>query len=364
MGSFTHYLTVLEKSATTFDVRIETGSAIPAIQRAFSASKDLRYSPLLPAYLSEEQIPTTPPSVPALIAFFFALRPYDVLGKIRPGLSESERDRVFFTQGLASIVILDLELDAIHRLKDEIECSTVEIWIPNNGIVSSNEVLTLQDAISGSDTRPLELQEVGDEVIDVYIQQISASVGSLWVSYGLYNPEERHTLTQILKLVEELIVEYAQLIGEPIGLKNLKERNAIISGLVELSAALSYSVTQGTSGATPILASRSPFPHHSLLGVAGAVRALTKFTRYLESAFQVRSAADIIERQYSSKRVVVPASIPDYDSGEPYSFETGDERTEEFDTGGDFTETDDLPLLAHFSLRHGFKEAKFSLTAA
>jgi hypothetical protein len=363
MGLFTHYLTVIEQPVGTFKVRLESNSALPSIKSALSKSTDLRYSPLLPAYLKDEPLPAAS-RIPEALAFFFSQHPYEDLGAMRPDLSDPERDRVFFTQGLASIVLLDFPLETTHLIRDKIECSTVEIWTPTEGFFEHKDIITIQNPISDRDGPTLTLAEIGDDVIDVYIQQISASVTSLWASYTTYYPEERNTLLRILKLGQELITEYVELTAESSSLRNLKERNAIISGLVELSAALSYSVTQGTSGASPILSNRSPFPHHSLLGVGGAVRALTKFTRYLEAAFNTRSAADIIEKQYSAKDVIVPASIPDYDSGQSYAFALAQGTREEFDTGGEFLETHDLPLLAHFSLRHGFKEAKFSLTAA
>jgi hypothetical protein len=362
MATFTYYLTALEQNTATFKVQIEEGTPLRAIRGAVQDGKDLRYSPILPAYLIPEEEPTKPPVTPTSIAFFFASQPYHVLGKLRPGLSEAERHLVFFTQGLASIILINCERDRALAIKEEICCSHMEFWTVEDGLLSHEGVGLIQDPVE-TDSMSFDLAEVGDDVIDVYVQQISASITSLWASYSRHFPEERKTLTQILEVAKRLVAQYLQLATDTPSLTNLKERNSIISSLVELSASLSYSVTQGTSGCSPILANRSPFPHHSLLGVGGAVRALTKFTRYLEQAFTARSAAAIIEKQYSSKAVVVPASIGAYKSGEPYSFTLPEGHREEFDNGGDFP-VDDVPLLAHFSLRHGFKEAKFSITAA
>lgn len=362
MPIFTYYLTALEQTATTLKVRIEEGTPLPAIREALQKSKDLRYSPILPAYLTPEEEPTKPPRTPKSIAFFFAKKPYHVLGELRPGLSELERCGVFFTQGLASIVAIDFECDRALALKAEMGCSELEFWNLEHGLLEAERIVRVQEPVE-LESMTFDLADVGDDVIDVYIQQISASITSLWASYGLYFPEERRTLTQNLEMAKRLVAQYLLLTAESPSMTNLKERNSIISSLVELSASLSYSVTQGTSGGSPILANRSPFPHHSLLGVGGAVRALTKFTRYLEAAFRARSAAAIIEKQYSSKDVIVPSSIRDYKSGVSYAFSLPEGHREEFDNGGDFAE-DDVPLLAHFSLRHGFKEAKFSITAA
>jgi hypothetical protein len=62
---------------------------------------------------------------------------------------------------------------------------------------------------------------------------------------------------------------------------------------------------------------------------------------------------------------VAPNDIAHYKSGELYKFpSSGDERKQLFDQGGAFQIRDQVPLIAHFSLRHGFMESKFSLTAA
>src|SRR5262249_10618834 len=149
--------------------------------------------------------------------------------------------------------------------------------------------------------------------------------------------------TRILQLTKDLIARHVELSKDKASIVKLQQSNAIISALVEISASLSYSVTQGTSGAAPIISNRSPFPHHSLLGIGGAIRALTNFARYLESAFKRRSAASIIEKQYSSKNVPVPHNIAKYESGPEYAFEPS--LSEEFDCGGEFRDDEDVPLL-------------------
>jgi hypothetical protein len=364
MGAFTHYLTVREDISPKIRVTIEPDSPLSAIADALEGSSDLRYSPILPAYLIEGERPETPPRIPSLIAFYFAPKPYQSLGKIRPGLSRSERDSVFFTEGLASIVLVDGNRDRVAALKEEIGCGQVEIWELVNGLLSPENVRVLGEPTPPPEGLSFGLTAMQDSVIDVYVEQISASIASLWAAYAIYVPEEKRTLIRMLEAAKGLVEQYARLKGKTADLTGLKQQNAIISALVELSASLSYSVTQGTSGSCPILNNRSPFPHHSLLGVGGAVRAVTKFIRYLECALSHRSAAEVIEKQYSTKRVHVPPNISTYESSANYSFRPPHELTEEFDCGGKFPTDEDVPLLAHFSLRHGYKEAKFSITAA
>src|SRR5689334_575668 len=101
MADFTNYLTVLEQTSDQFKVRIESGSTLPLIQAILKLSKDLRYRPLLPAYLETNENPRRPPYQPDSLAFFFSRKPYQSLAKIRPLLTEQQRHLIFFTEGLA-----------------------------------------------------------------------------------------------------------------------------------------------------------------------------------------------------------------------------------------------------------------------
>lgn len=364
MGKYTRYLMVHEESRNHFKVAVTAESPLPAIKDALQHAVDLRYSPILPAYLLRGEAPPPPPESVRSIAFLFARNPYRALGQLKAGLSQPEREAVFFTQGIASLLMLNADADRASRLKEEIACPQVELWTLENGTLAAHDVTYIADAAQQAEGMHFDLQTTGSPELDVYVEQLSASITSLWAFYSVYFPEERTTLNRILTFTKRIIERHATLaVGTPT-MKTLKQQNAIISALVELSAALSYSVTQGTSGVSPILANRSPFPHHSLLGVGGAVRALTKFTRYLETAFNTRSAASVVTDQYATKKVSVPFKISTYESGPAYGFPKEKSPAEEFDQGGEFPNQDHVPLLCHFSLRHGFKEAKFSITAA
>lgn len=368
MGTHTRYLVVHEEARDTFHVRVITDDVLSALKDALQRGIDLRYSPILPAYLTPNEAPPPPPELHS-IGFFFARSPYHALGHLKPELSQPEREKVFFTQGLASIVILNCSVEEAKRCKERIACPEVEHWQLQDGRLDTASGITyLQDPPPTPAGTLLDLTANGSPALDIYAEQLAASITTLWSFHGAYFPEERTTLTRILELTKRIMQQYRELDSGTKTLKTLKQQNAIISALVELSAALSYSVTQGTSGLSPILANRSPFPHHSLLGIGGAIRALTKFTRNLEAAFSMRDAAVLINEQYASKSDSVPFKITTYDSGPSYKFPTAQDRkkgyTEEFDKGGDFPTVEHIPLVCHFSLRHGFKEAKFSVTAA
>jgi hypothetical protein len=369
MGTHTRYLVLHEESREQFRVRAIADGALSAITDALQRCLDLRYSPILPAYLIPDEEPPPPPGTLHSVAFFFARNPYQALGQLRTSLSQAERERIFFTQGLASLIMLNCDADQARRIKEDIACLQAEHWQLQDGVLATTGVTYLHDTAPPTEGMVFDLASGGSPELDVYVEQLAASISSLWFFHGTYFPEERTTMIRILAFAKRIIQQHRDLgVGTPT-LKTLKQQNAIVSALVELSAALSYSVTQGTSGVSPILANKGPFPHHSLLGVGGAIRALTKFTRTLEAAFSTRDATAVISDQYASKHESVPFKISMYDSGPSYTFPREHdpkekEATEEFDKGGDFPTAEHIPLLCHFSLRHGFKEAKFSVTAA
>lgn len=370
MASHTRYLSTTARAVNEFTVRISDLPPISIPRGAVRYSCDIRYSPILPAFLVPAKRPAAAPRTPASVALLFASSPYKVLGKLKNHLPANERAGVFFTQGLASIILLNFTLKRAEEIRRLAGNCPLEFWPLQGGKLDTAAIVVRFPRLDyGSAPKATQLPRTDSPDLAVYVEQISASLGSLWGSYGGYFPQERKTLRQITILAANLIQQHGRLSeGARGGEENLdrqKKRNAIVAALVEISAALSYAVTQGTSGAAPVLTNRSPFPHHSLLGIGGAVRALTKFTRYLESAFMVRSAGRVITEQYARLKQIVPAKIPDYSSGPEYKFPTVHETAcELFDSGGELPQEDQVPLIAHFSLRHGFMESKFSVTAA
>jgi hypothetical protein len=370
MHSFTRYLSLHSRNNGQFAVSISAASPFVLLQTALNDIGDLRYNPIFPAYLSPGQAPPTIPDPLKSVAFFFARFPYNALGRMKPDLAPGELEQVYFTQGLASILCLNCELSRALELRELMDNKLLEYWPLQDSIIHFDKVVIEHDAHGGTHTERIVLPAGLGPELEVYVEQIYASIVTLRQSYALYNPEELKTLDCVARLTDGLIAQYAEIKKRDTkdieqALNDSKRCHAIVSALAELSASLSYLVTQGTSGCSPILANPSPFPHFSLLGVGGALRALRKFTRYLEFAFSVRDASEVIAHGYSCRSVDFPIRISVYTSGDEYKFSASDEEVEEeFDRGGDFPEKDDVPLLTYLSLRHGFKESKFAITAA
>lgn len=365
---YTGYLSTRAVGVLKFCIRLQNSPPLADLPANFSS--EIRYSPILPAFLSPDKGPPKLPQKATSIALLFCLRPYRALGNIRGYLHSDERKRVYFTEGLASIVLVNFKIERAREIREICDNCPLEFWPLEGGMLDSRDIVI--DFPNQKGTRKaieLDLPLTKNPELSVYVEQITASLASLWASYEIYFPSEQETLVQLAIHTKNLIKLYHKISGgSSENFNKLTERkklNAIISALVEVSAALSYAFAQGTSGSLPVLSNRSPFPHHSLLGIGGAIRALNKYTRYLESAFMARSAFDVIQDRYSKVKQVVPARIPDYQSGSEYKFSVPtDNRIEHFDEGKNYAQRDNLPLITHFSLRHGFMETKFAVTAA
>jgi hypothetical protein len=369
IGAYTQYLTARRTNATNFTVKLQTAHPNTFLQAALSASEELKYSPIMPAFLTQGVEPTPPPQRVFSITFLFHYSPYRALSQLKRKLKKGELQHVYFTEGLASILILNLSLGRAKVIRKIIGICPLEYWPLTEASLNTSRIV-IKPVAPPSPQDTVKLPSCPVPELGVYVEQISSSITSLWESYGQYLPSERQTLKLLVLVTNKLVKQYsgitASIVGnKPENLTHQRKANSIVSALVELSATLSYAVTQGTSGAAPILGNRSPFPHHSLLGVGGSIRALIRYTRYLESAFKKRSAGKVILDHYVHIKEHLPVNITTYSSGLKYKFpDPGSLIHEAFDKGSNFPDTNQLPLIAHFSLRHGFMESKFSVTAA
>ncbi len=360
MRLLTSYLSATLVSPGKYSIRVSTGGVFSVLKDSLLGPGSMRYSPIQPAFIRPGETQPTLPQ-PRSASFYFASRPHHALGRLKLELSAEESDRAYFSQGLASIVILDVDIERSRELLGLFPTTDFEYWPIENGHVEAKAIVAERQIQPSTDRFSIRVEPTGTTELDVYVEQIVSSLATLWHFYAIHAPSELVTINRVWQFAERLIKHHQEQ-----SLANswaaAERQNAIISALVELSAALSYSVTQGTSGVSPILANPSPFPHHSLLGVGFAVRALTKFTRYMEAAFGQRSAADVIKRSFCLRKISLKR-LSTYDSGVHHKAKPLTS-IEDFDEGGEFPESVAVPLLAQFSLRHGFKESKFSVTAA
>ena len=272
---------------------------------------------------------------------------------------------MYFTQGLASILCVNCTLERARELREQMGNKQMEYWPLDSGILSSAQITIDTDETIENSSCPVVQGLGADPEILIYIEQINACISTLWASYRIYNPEELLTLSSLAEFTDRLVLRHQSLASIKTerlddSLANVRKKNQVSSTLIEIGAMLSYAVTQGASGCYPILCNPSPFPHCSLLGVGGAVRGLTKFTRYLESAFMARDATKVIDREFPNRKIEIPHEIAHYESGVEYRFpaSTGDIEPE-FDRGGEFRQEGNVPLIVYLSSRHGLKNPSF-----
>ena len=296
------------------------------------------------------------------VGFIFSRDPFNDLGKLKEILTADELASIYFSLGLASIVCLNVTAERLREYASEIGAGS-EFWPIENGALNSNQVERDPGPVPQIAEKPdFALPQDRSIELSAYVEQISSSISTLWFVYGKYMPSERKTLKVLADITDQLVAAYKKFeSGDSFdNLMGQKQVNAIVAAIVEISAALAYAVSQGTMGISPILESRSPFPHHSLLGVGSAIRALTWFTRFVENAFSKRDPAEVIRKRYSHEKSVFDVKIQAFSDAVEFTSD-GDEF---FDRGGDFHVQDSVPLITHFSLRHGYKESKFAVTAA
>ena len=140
MGAYTRYLAVVCQAANTFAVRVFEGAPIDFAQEAMQQGCDLRYSPVLPAFLSPKEGPPPIPSSLTSIGFLFSSAPFKALGALKAELKGSDRPLLYFTEGLASIVLLNFSFARVQELSASTGACPLEWWPLDGGRLKTNQI--------------------------------------------------------------------------------------------------------------------------------------------------------------------------------------------------------------------------------
>ena len=346
------------------------------------------YSPIFSAYVdSPPELALNTTNINSIL-FIYSNDPYTFLGHLRSNHIVN-LSNVYFSNGLASILIINEPREIVEKISEIENINIIEFWE-----LDDNQFLLNQETIKVTKPNLEKIPQVQFDLSQMntlasYVEQINSSLQTLYRNYSQYIPSEINGLyvienyvslvcDQILKCKDllksvQLIDtdgtsdqdERALSISEKISL--IKKKNSYESHIIEISASLSYAITQGTSGISPIIQNKSPFPHHSLLGVGGAVRALIAYVRHIEKAMCSADPKMVINESYSQ------TLFPDLEIL-PYKPDTlvfpninnaqQSNRSTKFDSCNPRPINKPFPLITHFSLRHGFKESIFTVTAA
>lgn len=347
----------------------------------------ISYSPIFPAFLGQRKNYKKDNQFYCSISsilFLYPLNTHKVLGFLKSNPTFLDLTQVYITNGLASLVVMNTSLDILNKISSsEIyeEISLMEFWeLDRTGAIVEKKYQQNENKINSINIDESKLKIILPEklrttTIDTYVEQISFSLKYLSNVYQKILPTEienlykqRDLITHILNRIDAHTEQLNQLSegGNVTACLNMQKiLNSYEAHLVEICASLSYAITQGTSGISPILENPSPFPHQRLLGIGGANKALISFVRNIENAMNEVNAVDVIENHYAKITTdLISPNFVQYKSDNLYkdSYTSKDSSHTLDQYRG--TDTPTIPLITHFSLRHGFKESPVSVTAA
>ena len=136
-----------------------------------------------------------------------------------------------------------------------------------------------------------------------------------------------------------------------------KSRNRQLNALVEINAALAYTISQWFSGCVPIVEHEAQIRSHSLLGVGTAMQGLYALLNFITYHFK---AADL-PGKLTQFKVAQGFDILRDKTGAEYS--PGDWAAHTIDEYTPGQPSVQKHLLTHFSARRGFRESQHCITA-
>jgi hypothetical protein len=338
-----------------------------------SEYKSFRISPIFPLLESN----TVPSLGNTSINFYHYPNPYRILGRIKNIGSGELKSCIFFTSGLASIILitndknLHEEFIAIANQKE----IASEIWkIKDSNIYDISPNVNKERSCPNPEIVRLTDYSCLPSVERALIDEFIVSTQLLLLKMPFYMPAEEIKIRSLINEVETFVKElvYLQTLEGPIPdtlpeftVEDFKKgktaqtvRHQVLDRIIQINSALSYVSTQAFSGAIPILERRSLVRRNSLLGIGGAMLALNNIVRFIEESFSKVNLKEIIlKHMVSATPLSGMANWAEYD---PKEWKEGS-----INVFTSRTNTPDTYIkLPYFSSRLGFRETEFSIAAA
>ena len=156
MAAYTRYLTATVCAPLEFEVWLTARSPVEILQAAATNFAELRYSPVLPAFLTPGEIPLDCPEALESLGFLFSSYPYSALGALRGQLNADERPNVYFSEGLASIVTVNFDREKVSELRTAIGGCPLEYWpLRNNRVLLPDISFEILDSQTASEALEL-----------------------------------------------------------------------------------------------------------------------------------------------------------------------------------------------------------------
>ena len=339
-------------------------------------SAEFRTSPIFP--LSDKNfVPTDASYYVYLFCFDDA---YKVLGRALNKGSEKLKQRIWYSVGLASVILITEDPKLDTDLLNIASCSPIDV---EHWTIETSHIKEIKcNSFTTKKYYPAQLNfpnyELLPAIYRTIIDEFVASVCIIAPKLARHTPAEFDSIPRIVeeinKLIEELVYVH-QLTGPipPTLLEftedKIKSNPSIreeiiyqdIDRIIQVNAALSYVSTQGLSGAIPILERRSIIRRHSLLGIGTAILALNRISRSIEKAFSMFPVENVIEEIMT---IAPPLNgINELPAYNPIDWEAEGSVDHYFNTHK--IKTRDInPKLPYYSGRLGFRETEYTISAA
>jgi len=303
---------------------------------------------------------------------------FTVLGKIKMRANSFLRQRVYYSIGLSSIVLMLEKKDPFYEIEKIVGGKPVayEIWeIGEDGVIKDIEAHVEDSQFCERCSLNIVDYQGLPEVIKATVDEFAINMLLVLPKVALHMKGELKTFLCLVDLINELIVELVYLhelndeVPESLAeysFNDFEQSPALCKKIIhqdtdriiQVNAALSSFSVQGLSGAVPVLERRSLLRRYSLLGIGTAVMALTKIARSIEIPFSKYPIEDIVDdRMNDAPQLSGLGQLPSYDSSKwgDYSVNRWIDRIDEKEI---------YAKLPYFSYRLGFRETEYSISAA
>lgn len=326
---------------------------------ALLCSSSARVSPLFPAFGvgPDPELPNQ-----GYVAFLFPRSPRAVLTTIANEFAEDVTARIFVTHGLASVVVIDSERQAVGAVITAVASHlyAYEVWPVNSGVVerSAIEVALTQSGAQGSRGIP---SLVNDDNLPYeaasQVRQFNANLMYFWQRSSPYCPEYEDLtewLCEAVRDITEMIREIDAKATDDVAVPPRLHHD--ISLLVDINSTLTILNSQLVAATPPILESGYPVGEYSLLGIGSATRATWRLYAHIARVF---TAADHVGRlQRAGRTAAFDAGLRPYrQDRESWSKSLG--RLDEVQISGDAS---GRRHIVHFSSRWGFHETLHAMS--
>ncbi len=332
-----------------------------------------RTSPIFP--LSENPVDV---KLKGCMIYFYCFQPaFSAIGRLRDKGSKELVGRVFYSIGLASVLLVTEKEEFHNELLKVVACepNSFEAWKIEDG-----RVVDIRCYIKGDGHYETSVMSVHDYrrlplTAKAIVDEFVANIAVIAPKIALHVPAELEVFVRLVKQVNELVDELVYLnclegaapetLGE-YSEEMLKEdaflRETIngqnLDRIIQINAVLSYVSTQAVSGAVPIFERRSLIRRNSLLGIGTAVIALNNIIHSIEYAFSRYSIEDIVgDRMAEAEPLEGLTGLPDYDwsSWGGSSVNRWGEKAKPREW---------YPKLPYYSGRLGYREAEHTISVA